>query len=103
MPTANQAPGRATLHRMVLPEHTCPFGLKALRLLEENGFEVDDRQLTTREATDAFKEEHGVATTPLVFVGGERIGDSADLAAWLSSRGVAAGDGAARQPSTPTP
>lgn len=54
----------AVLHRMVMPSHTCPYGLKALDLLRRRGFAVDDRQLTTREATDAFKAEHGVNTTP---------------------------------------
>lgn len=77
---------RATLHRMVLPEHACPFGLRALDLLERAGFDVDDRLLTSREATDAFKAEQGVATTPLVFVGEERIGGADDLERWLARR-----------------
>ncbi len=50
----------AVLHRMVMPTHTCPYGLKALDLLHRRGFAVEDRWLTTREATDAFKAEHGV-------------------------------------------
>jgi glutaredoxin 3 len=69
----------ATLYRMVLPEHTCPFGVRAKQMLEQNGFTVDDRILESREEVDAFKEEHGVATTPQVFIGGERIGGSDDL------------------------
>ena len=32
---------RASLHRMVMPGHTCPYGLKALHLLKSRGFEVD--------------------------------------------------------------
>jgi glutaredoxin len=64
----------ATLHRMVTPEHVCPYGLKAKELLEKSGFAVDDRQLTSRQATDEFKHEHNVATTPLIFIDGERIG-----------------------------
>lgn len=70
---------KAVLYRMVLPDHLCPSGLKALDLLRRSGFEVDDRPLTTREATDAFKAEHGVETTPQVFVGDERIGGYTDL------------------------
>lgn len=77
-------PKQAVLYRMVLPDHVCPFGLKALRLLEEHGFDVDDRPLTSREETDAFKAEHGLDTTPLVFIGGERIGGSDALSGWLS-------------------
>lgn len=64
----------ATLYRMVLPHHTCPYGLKAKHLLKRKGYSVDDRLLTTREQTDAFKAEHGVDTTPQTFIGGERIG-----------------------------
>jgi glutaredoxin len=65
---------QATLHRMVMPGHTCPYGLKAKHLLESRGFAVDDRWLTTREQVDAFKAEHGVKTTPQTFVDGVRIG-----------------------------
>lgn len=76
----------ATVYRMVLPDHVCPFGLKALRLLEQNGFDIDDRLLTSREQTEAFKAEHGLSTTPLVVVAGERIGGADDLEAWLARR-----------------
>ena len=69
----------ATLYRMVLPEHTCPFGVRAKQLLEQHGFEVEDRVLTSRDEVDAFKAEQGIATTPLVFIGDERIGGSDDL------------------------
>lgn len=69
----------AVLHRMVMPTHTCPYGLKALDLLRRKGFEVDDRPLTTRDETDAFKAAEGVRTTPQVFIGGERIGGYDDL------------------------
>jgi glutaredoxin len=74
----------ATLYRMVLPEHTCPFGVRAKQMLEENGFTVDDRVLRSREEVDAFEEEQGVATTPQVFIGGERIGGSDDLESYLA-------------------
>lgn len=67
---------RATLYRMVLPEHTCPFGVRAKQMLERAGVAFDDRILSTREEVDAFKAEHGVDTTPQVFIGGERIGGS---------------------------
>jgi glutaredoxin len=64
----------AVLHRMVMPDHMCPYGLKSKDLLERRGFEVEDHHLTTREETDAFKREHGVKTTPQTFIGGERVG-----------------------------
>ncbi len=69
----------ATLYRMVMPGHTCPYGVKALDLLKRRGFSVDDRPLATREATDAFKAEHGVKTTPQTFIDGARIGGYDDL------------------------
>lgn len=76
----NALPGRqATLYRMVMPTHTCPFGLKALDLLRRRGYTVDDRQLTTREQVDGFKAEHGVATTPQTFIDGQRVGGYEDL------------------------
>jgi glutaredoxin len=75
----------ATLYRMVLPEHTCPFGVRAKQMLESNGFEVEDRVLTSRDEVDAFKEEQGVNTTPQVFIDGERIGGSDDLERYLAS------------------
>jgi len=64
----------ATVHRMVRERHVCPYGLKVLHLLKSEGYEVDDRHLTSAEETEAFKAEHGVATTPQVWIGGERIG-----------------------------
>ncbi|MGL4440788.1 MAG: MauE/DoxX family redox-associated membrane protein [Bosea sp. (in: a-proteobacteria)] len=69
----------ATLYRMVMPTHTCPYGIKALDLLRRKGFAVDDRHLTTRDATDAFKAEHGVKTTPQTFIDGNRVGGYDDL------------------------
>ncbi|MCJ8054909.1 glutaredoxin [Shinella curvata] len=74
---------KAVLYRMVMESHTCPYGLKAKDLLKRSGYVVEDRHLTTREATDAFKAEHGVATTPQVFIGGVRVGGYDDLRRYL--------------------
>jgi len=70
---------QAILHRMVMKDHICPYGLKAKHLLKSRGFAVDDRWLTTRAETDAFKAEHGVKTTPQTFIDGVRIGGYDDL------------------------
>ena len=75
----NPAAKQAILYRMVTPEHLCPYGVKAKYLLERQGYAVDDRWLTTRAATDAFKAEHGVKTTPQTFIDSERIGGYDDL------------------------
>ena len=74
----------AVLYRMVLPDHTCPFGVRAKSMLEESGYSVDDRVLASRDEVDAFKAEHGVETTPLVFIDNEPIGGSKELQAFLA-------------------
>jgi len=75
----------ATLHRMVLPDHTCPFGLRAKAMLEDAGYEVDDQQLTTRQDVDAFKAKEGLPTTPVTFIDGERYATSDALEEFLAS------------------
>lgn len=76
---------RATLYRMILPEETCPFGVHAKALLEENGFAIDEHILRTRAAVEAFDAEHSIPTTPQVFIDGERIGGSDDLQRYLGA------------------
>jgi glutaredoxin len=73
----------AILYRMVLPNHTCPYGVRAKEMLEEGGYEVDDRILRSREEVDAFLAAEGVDTTPQVFVDDERIGGSDEVEAYL--------------------
>lgn len=79
----------ATIYRMKLPDHECPYGLLAKRMLVDAGYEVDDRLLTSREEVDAFEEEQGVDTTPQVFIDGERIGGSEALASYLETASAA--------------
>ena len=69
----------AQLYRMVMDKHVCPYGTKSKWLLEREGYSVEDHHLTTREETDAFKEKHGVKTTPQTFIGGERLGGYTEL------------------------
>jgi glutaredoxin len=80
------SPRRATLYRMVMEKHTCPFGLKAKALLRREGFAVDDQRLETRAETDAFKARHDVKTTPQIFIDGQRIGGYDDLRRHLGKR-----------------
>jgi glutaredoxin 3 len=75
----------AVLYRMILPEETCPFGVRAKQMLEENGFTIEEHILGSRAEVEAFEEEHGVETTPQVFIGGERIGGSDDLQRYLAA------------------
>lgn len=76
----------AILYRMVLPDHTCPFGVRAKALLKDSGYDVEEHILSSREEVDAFQEEHGVPTTPQVFIDGARIGGSDDLEAYLQRK-----------------
>lgn len=87
MNRARQKSGRkAALYRMVMPEHTCPWGLKAKDLLRRSAYEVEDHQLRTPAETKAFKAKHNVKTTPQVFIDGQRIGGYEDLRRFLGKR-----------------
>lgn len=70
---------KATLYRMDLPNYTCGYGTAALELLQSHGFEIDEHVLRTRQETDAFKDKYHVTTTPLVFIGGVKIGGFTEL------------------------
>ena len=74
-----KTPKTATLYRMVMDKHVCPWGLKAKDLLEREGYAVDDRWLTTDAETESFKREHSVKTTPQTFIAGQRVGGYDDL------------------------
>jgi glutaredoxin len=77
---------KASLYRMVMPDHVCPYGLKSLDLLKRKGFDVDDHWLETREQTDAFKARHDVKTTPQTFIDGKRVGGYTDLRAYFGKK-----------------
>ena len=78
---------KAILYRMVLPDHTCPFGLRALGLLHGAGYDVEDRVLSSREEVNTYEHKEGVDTTPQIFIDGERIGGSDDLEHFLKQNG----------------
>lgn len=73
----------ATLYRMVTADHICPYGIKSKDLLQRRGFEVDDHTFDTKEEAEAFREKHGVKTTPQTFIEGKRIGGYDDLRAYF--------------------
>lgn len=77
--TSIAQPRQAMLYRMVMPKHVCPYGLKAKDLLQRQGFTVEDKWLSSRAETDAFKTENQVRTTPQAFIDGRRIGGYDDL------------------------
>lgn len=73
----------AVLFRMVLPHHTCPYGIRAKSLLEQAGYEVEDHILRSRDEVDAFLDAEGVSETPQVFIGNARIGGSDEVENYL--------------------
>ena len=87
----------AVLYRMVMEGHVCPYGLKSKDLLEREGFAVDDRHLTSREQTEAFKQKYDVETTPQTFIEDRRIGGYDALLEHFG-RDVSDGDATSYQP-----
>ncbi len=71
------------VYRMSMLEHECPWGLKAIELMQQRGIGFEDHRLTSKEEVNAFKERYGVPTTPQIFSGEKRIGGYTDLAALL--------------------
>ena len=77
----------ATLVRMVLLDHECPFGVRAKALLEAHGYIIEERVLRSREEVDAYEAEQGVDTTPQISIDGQRIGGCDDLESFLAAPG----------------
>lgn len=77
---------KAVLYRMELPKYTCGYGTAARDLLRAKGFEIEEHILRSRAATDAFKDKHHVATTPLIFIDGIKIGGYTELKKHLNTR-----------------
>ena len=80
MTTLNTTQAPVKLFRMSTPDHDCPWGLKAIHLLKEQGIEYEDHKLHSMEEVEAFKAKYDVPTTPQIFFGEERIGGYTDLA-----------------------
>lgn len=81
--TAIANPAPVKVYRMSTADHECPWGLRAVNLLNTKGIAFEDIRLTTPEAVAAFKAQHQVATTPQIFFGDQRLGGYTDLAAYL--------------------
>lgn len=70
---------KATVYRMVMDKHICPYGLKTTDLLKSKGYEIEDHHLKNRKETNEFKEKYDVKTTPQTFIDDKRIGGYDDL------------------------
>ena len=74
----------ATLYRMVLPDHICPYGVLAKTLLVDHGFLVEEHILRSRDEVEDFKAEQGLETTPLIVIEGKEIGGADQLKRYLA-------------------
>ena len=83
---SNSIVKKATLYRMVMQNHVCPYGLKAKDLLQRQGYVIEEILLTNREQVDAFKAKHNVKTTPQTFINEERIGGYDDLRRYFGKK-----------------
>ncbi|GAC1372886.1 MAG: hypothetical protein NVSMB40_08520 [Aquirhabdus sp.] len=54
------------VYRKSNPEHECPWGLRAVKLLNEKGIAFEDHKLTSKAEEEAFKAEYSVKTTPQI-------------------------------------
>ena len=73
----------ATLYRMETDTHICPFGLRAKDLLRRNGFQIDDKTLTSRAEVEELKSKLDVKTTPQIIIDDARVGGFEDLQKYL--------------------
>ncbi|MGB5135813.1 MAG: glutaredoxin domain-containing protein [Prochlorococcaceae cyanobacterium] len=67
------------LYRLDSPQHHGPYGERARQLLVQHGIPFQDHRLTSQEEAERFKASWGVASTPQVYAGSERIGGASEL------------------------
>lgn len=96
--TVAPTPRIAEIHRLVTPDHVCPYGLKAVDLLEREGFEVEDHHLESKDEAERFKAKHGVQTTPQIWIGSERVGGYDELRVHLGKDEAADAGGTTYRP-----
>lgn len=58
----------------------CGWADKAEALLDDKGIDYEVHKFASKDEEEAFKEEHGVGTTPQVYIDHERIGGYTELA-----------------------
>ncbi len=64
----------------VFRKETCPWGKKAVKLLNSQGVDFDDHIFKSVEEEEDFKTKWGVDTTPQIFLNSKRIGGYTELA-----------------------
>ena len=82
------APGaKAPAPVTIFTKPGCPFCAKAKSLLQEAGLRYEEISLGNGITSRSLKAVSGSGTAPQVFCGGEKIGGSEALEAWLGKRG----------------
>lgn len=71
---------KVKVYRMSNSQNDCPWGIKAVKLLQEREIAFEDHKLPTSKEVEAFKLKYHVATTPQIFANSVRIGGYSDLA-----------------------
>lgn len=71
---------------MQLRTYTCGYGTAARQLLRDTGHEIEEHVLRTRHEADTFKDKHKIATTPLIYIDGKKIGGYTDLKRHLKAQ-----------------
>lgn len=65
---------------------TCPFCIRAKQLLNDNGYEFTDVDITdTPEVKADLTSKHGQHTVPYIFIDDELIGGCSDLQELMSN------------------
>ena len=68
------------LYRISNPEYECPWGLRAVKLLQYWGLDFKDIKLQVHGEVAEFRKKNRAAITPQIFFNDERIGGYLDLA-----------------------
>lgn len=64
---------------IIYRKKNCGWANKAAGLLEEKGIPFEEHIFSSKEEEDACKDEHGVSTTPIIFLAGRKVGGYTDL------------------------
>ena len=64
----------------------CPFADRAIQLLDRHQISYQTHVFADQAEEDQFKQQHGVTTTPQIFLDGQRIGGYDELASHLSDQ-----------------
>ncbi len=70
----------------IFRKKTCPYGQKAVELLENRGIVFEDNIFQSKEEEETFKTKHAVSTTPQIFLDGVRLGGYDKLADHLGEK-----------------